>query len=134
MLDAVSSPWQALEEQTASWLQERGFIPRNIVDPAWTTVEVETLKQAMKDLAAGRAQKPTESMTTLHYLSHHVMLGRHSRDSCRKRLAKLRRRLGDAAAWAVLDDEPVEDQALSDAGSSDSDSEDEVQLYPGRGL
>lgn len=127
--EQVASPWRATEEQSAVWLQERGFRPRKQVEPTWTDEEVATLKQAFKEVASGDRLKPSESMTTAHFLSHHVMEGRHSQQSCCRKLYQIRRELGAAEqmASAVLDELRGDESSEDDAADSE-DSEDEVDV------
>ena len=123
----VASPWQAQAEQNALWLQERGFHPRHLVEPAWTKEEEQMLSDAVEALAAGTLQKPTDDMRTAHFLSHHVMDCRHSQSSCMRKLYELRRRLGPspllAAVASVLDNLNDDIESDEDAGSGDSDDE-----------
>ena len=131
-LEVVASPWQAREEQDAAWLQQRTFQPRSLVEPDWTAIEERTLKRAFMDLASGKLQKPTETMKTAHFLSHHVMEGRHSQRSCCRKLRQLRRELGSTASWEAVADES--DASSSDGDASSSDSDDEVMLTQPLGL
>ena len=123
---STSSPWAATEEQDAVYLQTRTFNPCRLVEPNWTKPEELTLEHAMMQLASGALQKPTEGMKTAHFLSHHVMDGRHSRSSCLRKLHEIRRRLGSAAPWEAVIDEL--NPAEAPDGDSGNDSDDEVPL------
>ena len=118
----MDSPWKPTEEQTAAWLQEQGFRPKKLVEPAWTAADKQHFEEAVLELAQGKLKKPFEEMKTAHFLSHHVMELRHSEQSCKRMLRTICRGSGDAM--------PIADASSSESEGDDSaDSEEEVELH-----
>lgn len=115
----MDSPWKPAEEQTAAWLQQHGFRPKTLVEPDWSEPEKQEFELAVLELAQGKRMKPSEQMSTAHYLSHHVMHLRHSEQSCKRMLRRICRQAGRAVVMSADSD--------SEHGS-DEDSSDELEL------
>ena len=88
------------------------------MEPKWSAAEKLEFEQAVMELAQGKRSKPSEEMSTAHFLSHHVMHLRHSERSCKRMLRKICRQAGQTAAVA----------AGSESDSDSEDSDEEVVL------